>query len=254
MLRELSAPGKTRAARVWRHRLRSELEAARRFDVLATELAEAGASAPVVAMAAHAAVDERRHAELCAQLVLHFGEEVGAQTSAELERVAPRELEPPSRLLYELVATSCVTETLSTALLGRLVELAADPFVRRTMHSILRDEVLHARLGWAFLAEQRSGSAAACVGRYLPAMFEATVGPDLFRGAVEDDPLLAELAGLGCLDDASSRRIVCETLELVVLPGLARFGVDVSDGARWLAARRQLAFVSSPAAPGEPRG
>jgi hypothetical protein len=61
------------AARVWSFRLGSELEAAQRFRALAPLLREAGASEAIVGMAEDAVVDEPRHAELCRQLVRHFG-------------------------------------------------------------------------------------------------------------------------------------------------------------------------------------
>ena len=221
-----------RAASVWRYRHRMELEAVQRFTWLATELAQVGASSRIVALAEQAASDERRHAELCRDLVQHFGGSVGEVAPTLPKRVSPERWRREERLLYEMVAMSCVTETLSTALLGALVERASDSLTKRTMHSILRDEVMHSQVGWAFLAEQRAGGAPDCIGPHLPAMLQSTLGPGFF----DTDPLAAELSGLGCLDGASNRRIVAEALSLVVFPGLARFGIDVKPGLAWLAA------------------
>jgi hypothetical protein len=145
--------------------------------------------------------------------------------------VAPERWPREQRLLYEIVAMSCVTETLSTALLGALVEQASDSLTKHTMHSILRDEVMHSQVGWAFLAEQRARGAPDCIGPHLPAMLHSTLGSGFF----DTDPLAAELSGLGCLDGASTRRIVGEALRLVIFPGLARFGIDVDPGLDWLA-------------------
>ena len=109
------------AARVWRYRYEMELEAAERFRRLAGELASVGTSEAVVGMARRASNDELRHAARCLDLVVHFGGKAGSPQLRDARRVAPRALDERERLLYEVVALSCVTETLSTALLGVLV-------------------------------------------------------------------------------------------------------------------------------------
>lgn len=229
---------KARAARVWSLRRRAELEAAARFRTLSAELSAHAASDVVIAMAAEAAADELRHATLCRQLAEHFG---GSRLSeppldVSTRRVAPRGLEGREALLYELVALSCVTETLSTALLGALVEAARDTIAKETMHSILRDEVRHSRLGWAFLAESHAAGARDVVAPHLPALLSATLGAAPFA-AVPSDPGDAELAGYGELERSVSLRVVRECFAEVIFPGLARFGIDTSLGERWLAER-----------------
>jgi hypothetical protein len=130
-----------------------------------------------------------------------------------------------------------MTETLSTALLGELVARATDPVCRQAMHSILSDEVKHSRLGWAFLAEERTRVVRDCVGPHLPAMLEATLGDELFQATAAPDPRLAELAGLGSLERHDRLRVVQETLDRVIFPGLELFGIDTAGGRRWLDAR-----------------
>jgi hypothetical protein len=134
---------------------------------------------------------------------------------------------------------SCVTETLSTALLGTLVERARDTLAKQTMQSILRDEVKHSQLGWAFLAEQHARGAPDCVSSHLGPMLEATMGDELYATNAPTDPSDDALAGLGALERLERRRIVRETLELVVFPGLERFGIDTAPGRRWLRQRTQ---------------
>ncbi|TKC96382.1 ferritin-like domain-containing protein [Polyangium fumosum] len=225
------------AAQIWRNRARAELEAAARFTRLAGELAACDAVAPVVTMAREAAEDERRHAERCGGLVRELGGkpfELGAVPAPR--GVTPGGLGPRERLLYEVVAMSCVTETLSAALLGELVARATDPLVRETMQSILRDEIDHARLGWAHLAAEHERGAMDVVGPSLPAMLAGTISEELFSSWAEH-PAQEALSGLGALDRAERRRIFSETMSLVVFPGLRRFGVDTSRGERWLAER-----------------
>ncbi|HEX2876077.1 MAG TPA: ferritin-like domain-containing protein [Polyangiaceae bacterium] len=225
------------AARVWSFRLGSELEAAQRFRALAPRLRAAGASEAIVGMAEQAAVDELRHAELCRQLVKHFGGAPPPEPQIALRWTAPGAAEGRERLLYEIVALSCVTETLSTALLGELVARATDPVCRQAMHSILCDEVKHSRLGWAFLAEEHARAVGDCVGPHLPAMLEATLGDELFREPGAPDPRLAQLAGLGSLERSDRLRVVHEALQSVIFPGLELFGIETAFGRRWLDAR-----------------
>ncbi len=225
------------AARVWRHRARAELEASARFTRLAAELAAGDAVAPVIAMARDAAADELRHAEQCANLVRAFeGGSFELEVMPQARVVAPNGLASRERLVYEVVAMSCVTETLSAALLGELVAQATDALVRETMHGILRDEVNHARLGWAHLAAERERGVADVVGPSLPAMLAGTVSEELFASWAEH-PAQQMLSGLGALDRGERRRIFCDTLTQVVFPGLRRFGVDTAGGENWLAVR-----------------
>jgi hypothetical protein len=228
-----TAESRRLAARVWSARRVVELDAAMRFEQLATELAAQGASSNVTGLAREAAAEELRHAELCGMLSRHFGGLPASVESLPLRRLAPPELGPRDALAYEVVAVCCVTETLSTALLGGLVERATDPLARRSLQSILRDEVRHSRLGWAYLAETAPPTAMASVSRHLPALLAATLADELF-----DESTVAfgeaALAGLGQLERAERRRIVHETLERVVFPGLELFGADAEAGRRWL--------------------
>lgn len=229
------AAARRAAARVWRYRHHVELEAAERFRRLAEQLATFGASETVVRMARRASSDELRHAELCSDLVAHFGATVGASKSLEVRPVGPSALDERDRLLYEVVALSCVTETLSTALLGALVERARDSVARGVLHSILCDEVDHSRLGWAFVAEEHARGARDCVSEWLAAMLSSTLSEDLFTASGEVSAVDRALAGFGSLERTERRRIVRETLCTVIFPGLERFGFDTSRGKTWLA-------------------
>ena len=225
------------ACRVWGFRLGSELQAAARFRALAPVLRASDAPPAIADMADEAASDELRHADLCRQLIRHFGGDPPPEREISLDALSPSGVEPGERVLYELVALACVTETLSTALLGELVARARDPVCRQAMHAILRDEVNHSRLGWAFLAAKHAGGARDCVGQYLPPMLDDTLGDRFFAVADSHEPEVVELAGIGFLERAERQRVVRETLEHVVFPGLERFGIDTALGRRWLLAQ-----------------
>ena len=148
-------------------------------------------------------------------------------------------------MLYDVVAIACITETLSTALLGSLVERACDSVAKQTMRAVLRDEVNHSRLGWRLLVEWASrGTGMGCLEPYLPNMLETAVSSELFTTDPPTHAVATELTGLGALDRPSRHLIVREALELVVFPGLERFGIETSSGRRWL--RQRLAAGSEP--------
>ena len=221
------------AARVWCRRLCVEREAADRFRRLARELAQVSAADEVVALAGSAADDELRHAALCEELVVHFGGAVPATQKAVATKIGPSALSPRQRVLFEMVAMGCVTETLSTALLGALVDRARDPLAQRIMREILRDEVKHSRLGWAHLAAEHAAGQPDCVGQSLPRMLQATVREELFSTDAEH-ALQDELSGMGSLSRRERRETFINTMTQVVFPGLAKFGVDTTHGASWL--------------------
>lgn len=222
------------AGRLWAFRARAELDAAARFQRIERELVRVGGPAALVDLAGEAAIDERRHHVLCVELAQQFGapaidavEKVAAPLRTGLD-------DPNEQLLYEVIAMSCVTESLSAALLLQMRDEAEDASVRRVVHSVLRDEVRHARLGWAHLAAESSRCDVAFVAPHLPAMLAATVDEEIFApGSARDD----DLGGLGGLSRATRHRIFTESMREVVFPGLRRFGVDTAAAEQWLRSR-----------------
>jgi hypothetical protein len=217
---------------------RVEREAAARFARIATRLEDTGAEPVVTRLARQAAADEVRHAERCDELVARFGGRVVAPAPIALPEIAPPGLTPRERVLFEVVAMSCITESLSTALLGNLREAADDARVREILSEILKDEVQHARLGWAHLAAERPKGPLAFVAEALPRMLDGTVGDELFREGEPDDADVGEaLRGMGALGRAERRAALVETPDEGVFAGLEARGVKAWGGRAWLERR-----------------
>ena len=234
-----------RAARAWVYRASIEQVAAHRFARVAEQLAATRAPAQVVALARAAAADEARHAVMCAELAVRFDPggasralELAAAHAADRGQASGPTATSRERLLVEVVAMSCLTETASAALLGEMVERAADDRVRAVVHEVLTDEVQHSRLGWAYLASEHAHGSVAFLGALLPELLAQTVADEIFLpiepGSHTED---AQLAGLGALERSRRLALFSGTMREVVFPGLARYGVDPSAGAEWLAAR-----------------
>ena len=128
---------------------------------------------------------------------------------------------------------SCVTETLSCTLLGLMVERTENLFLKRSMQSILSDEVGHSRLGWGYLAAQTASGPQRVIADYLPAMLASTVHEEIFQPEMAS-PMDAALDQLGVLSQAERLKVFFHTMTTVVFPGFERFDIDPSAGQTWL--------------------
>jgi hypothetical protein len=250
----LDERGRRAVAETWRYRARAEREAQARFERLSRQLAEVGAGEAVLGLARKAAQDERRHARLCAHVAARYGLPDRDRAPVPAPEVAPVRLSPRERVLYEIVAFCCVAESLNAALLTVIVERATVPLIREASRRILRDEVHHARLGWAHLSSEAGQGRAGFLPRWLPAMLDAAIEDSLLRPSPAD-PAEEALAAHGNLSRATRLELVQAALRDVLCPGLESMGVDAGPGRAWL--ERALTahpegVVSAPGAP--PRG
>jgi rubrerythrin len=219
------------AAEAWAFRARVEHEAAARFSRLAEEIAAFDSESPVPALLRRAADDERRHEALCAELAGG-----GLRLDASDGRIAPRSLGPRQAALYEMVAACCITETESVATVASLLAEDAEPRVRDVLHEIARDEVTHARMGWAHLAREAAAVEVGFLSRWIPSMLAGAAGDQLFADGA---PVLesAELLRHGVLPLSRKREIFTQTLREVIFPGLEQFGISTAPARDWQAAQ-----------------
>ena len=163
-----------------------------------------------------------------------YGQPVAA--SAEDAAIAPGSLGPRAAVLYEVVASCCITETESVATLTTLLAEQVEPRVEKVLREIAKDEVLHGRIGWAHLAREASISDVSFLSPWIPAMLAGTVGEGLFTAA-DADLQSRELLRHGVLPHSLKRSIFVGTLEGVVFPGLEKFGISSRPARQWLEAR-----------------
>jgi len=228
---------RARVAATWAFRTRAEVEATARFARMATELAGVGASPVVVQGAAGASADEMRHRDLCARIAAKWGEPNAADHTPPRTRVGRSDMDPRDRLLWEVVAVCCISETMNTSLMTRCMEVVKDEEIRATLHELLQDEVRHARLGWAHLAAERAERRGQFLGDVLPLMLEASVEPGFLEGT-DRAPWTDAMYDYGELPWEELVKIYRDTMSLVVFPGLEATGVDTAKGRAWLDAHR----------------
>ncbi len=213
----MTAPA--RAAAIWRHRLAIEREAVGHFGWLAARFAAQG-DHDLAARARQAAADERDHAGRCQAVIAALGGDPAPPAAASLPALGPAALPTADRALYAAVAVGCVTESLSCALLLALRATASHPQVCATLDAIVRDEIAHARLGWAALARAAARADVGWLGAHVDAMRAAAVADEVAAVAGDD-----ALAALGVLPRAQAAAVVADAWATVVVPGLARHGV-----------------------------
>ena len=227
---------RARVAATWAFRTRAEIEATARFARMATELAGVGATPVVVRGAAEASADELRHRDLCARLAAKWGEPDALAHVPPRTRIGRSDMDPRDRLLWEMVAVCCISETMNTSLMTRCMEVAKDEEIRSTLHELLEDEVRHARLGWAHLAAERAGGRGQFLRDVLPLLLDASVEPGFLEGT-QPVPWTDALYDYGELPWAELVQIYRDTLNLVIFPGFDAVGIDTSKGRAWLAER-----------------
>lgn len=231
---ELDEASRAELAARWAYRARLENAAAFRFRRLAERMEAVGLDRELIAIARLAAEQEREHVRLCVEIAARFGPAPVLDAGLEVTEVAPASWALPDRVLYEIVAFCCVTETSNAVVVTAGADAIEDPAIRRAVRTILADEVQHSRLGWRCLAthppdaEQR-----AWLGAYLPSMLAGTVRSDVFDAqlVIGDE---AAMQRHGTLSLAGRREAFLTGMREVLLPGLAGFGVDVAAGARYL--------------------
>ncbi len=224
-------------AETWAFRRQEELVAGLRFARLADALERLETPAELVDLARRAAMDEQRHAGMCELMARAYGQDGLASAQVEARETAPPELGFREQVLYDVVAACCISETESTAGLTALLSVEGPPRVRAVLRDILRDEVAHSRLGWAYLAHASREGGAAFLAPLLPAMLDESVSPRLFaQGTPETESPI--LLAHGVLPHARKLEVFIQALHDVVFPGLERCGVDTSHGRRWIERQR----------------
>jgi hypothetical protein len=224
------------AASAWRSRWQVELEAEARFARLAERLERIGAAPAMVDLALRASRDERRHAAHCAELARSYGAYVPSTFSPTVRDITPSGLLLRGQVLYEIVASCCITETESMGVLTTLLDAARSPHLRQILRELARDEVGHSRLGWAHLASEHGQGTTSFLGPLVPSMLEGSADPELFaqRPPGEDDEALLEH---GVLPRRLKLEVFRRTLEEVVFPGLDQLGVETASARAWLAGK-----------------
>jgi hypothetical protein len=212
----------------WCGRANGELTTALSFEFMLEDLQQLAAPRVLLELAETAISDEHRHVDWCLRFAQLLGD--GEPITAELGGTRPLVFEGASDADNRLLRTifgGCFSETVAVqVLLASQQEITLDS-ARRLNRQHVAEEVRHSRLGWGLLGWQGLGTRErAMVAAFVPAMSELTrqlwLGPQR-----EADP---ELHALGYLSRPLIERALEQAFSEVILPGLARNGVDGISG------------------------
>lgn len=228
------APDALRAARrIWKLRMVNEYRSATVFSGLLPQLVAAEATVDVQTTVLRCAMDEIRHGALCGALVEALGGEAAMETDLSPRPLPEHEgCTARERALRNLLFVGCLSETAAVATTQEEREQTRDPVVRRVIDQICADEVLHARVGWAWVRQvvpELEADELERTNRYLRTAFayfeheELEATPD---APLPPDPaVLGDGLALGVCHNREARSLFYDTVREVILPGLEAAGL-----------------------------
>lgn len=225
------------AARFWSERAWSELAAVPAMGQTALALLREQGDIDSLGALMQIGSDEVRHTEMSRDVADALGgyiEVIPAGAAWE-----PMRLGDPSSmpLPFWLVANGCISETISLALMKARLPYATHPGVRAVLEATLKDEAVHARVGWS-LAERIlpdvSASMKKQLAQYAAAMLDvigvtfATAG--LTGKAKREARHIREVTsarGLGACPPDEADVVAVETIRNTIVPKLTSFGIPL---------------------------
>ena len=213
----------------WTGRMVDEHVSSRVFAGLLPQMMRAGVDPSFQAATADAVVDELRHARLCAAVVEALGGEARAPMP-DLDDI-PRhdDVGVMEGLLRNVLAVSCLNETVTVALLESNRRLVKESTLRRVLTEILADEVGHSRMGWqmlSHLAPRIDDGMRARLGAYLVPAF-AQLFERHYAGAAT--PHLPVIETLGVEDRREATKLFIDVVNDVIVPRLEAFDLPARE-------------------------
>ena len=225
------------AVATWRKRMVHEYESASVFAQIVPQLMEAGATIDFKTTVLRCAMDELRHATLCAQVITFLGDDPRTEVEIELGEV-PKHTDCSKRIcaVRNLLFAS-LTETISMGLLTEERERVQEPYIGRVLRRLASDESLHARVGWTYLAavhEDLSEEERQSLRDYLPVALghmEAELLHAMPIGTGIDPPkkIMDDLFSLGFSEGKRARSLMYQAIDEVVLSRLDAFGLNAHE-------------------------
>jgi hypothetical protein len=224
MVSNLDVTARRTLGALWVRRAQSELTASQVFAGLARDCSRGDVPAVVAELSERAVEDERFHAILSAHVAAHY---LGAPPPEPVPAGSALRFESCDAALalgLRLILHSALNETVAAAYLRECHREAASPLMRAATRELLRDEIDHARIGWAYLASAELGPRMRenfC--RELPALLS------LVTRAWHEPLTEAEYPlGHGILSLERTREVMAHALKDLALPGLATFGLQTA--------------------------
>lgn len=218
-------------AAVWWGQCATELRVARSFAVVHEALVGLGAEAPLIALAERAVDDEHRHGALCLEVARRYDASF-VDAPASLPHQQPvhalAKSEDERRALFVL-GQCALNETFASAYLSTAHQDATCSLARAGLNELLRDEIDHSRLGWAYVST---------LSPALRVSLSDWLVPLTIQNLREWQTSAASHEGShtthGVPSAEAVREALSEVVRGVIVPGFATNGLDVRALERWV--------------------
>jgi len=188
----------------------------------------------LVAVCHRVCIDELRHTELAVKMVEIYGGEVPDLPREISVLPSDEKLTVVAQACRSAILLSCLGETFACTELAMLRNRCDDPVAHGVLTVFLADEIVHARVGWAYLAhafkttdDATRRSVAEAIPEYVAGIARNLFGADDVAAAVDvtnDDP---RLAAHGVCSMREEQDLYRTFVPDVFIPGLRAIGVPV---------------------------
>lgn len=220
-------------AEIWWVQSATEFRVAASFEVVHASLVGLDADAALVALAARAVDDEHRHAALCLDMAGRLaGRAVEAPPTLPTQYPHHREaLDEDERRALFVIGQCALNETFANAYLTTAYQDTTSPLARAAIQELLRDEIDHSRLGWAFLSQLPPARRARISDWLVPLTIT-----NLRQWHESATTHTHAYAANGVPSAEAVREALAETVREVLLPGFEHVGLDVRALSLWVRA------------------
>lgn len=242
-LADLDPSIRTALAEVWWVQSATELRVASSFDVVHRALTALGAEPPLVALAARAVDDEHRHAALCLEMSRRLsGAPVEAPPPLPIQQPShPLALDDHERHALFVVGQCAFNETFANGYLTTAYHGATSPLARAAIGELLRDEIDHSRLGWAYLSTVPASRRARLSDWLVP--LAITNLREWIESATRHE---RSFTAHGVPSGEAVREALHEVMREVMVPGFAHVGLDTRNLEIWVRAGMPTESVTRP--------
>lgn len=232
--KDLAPDLRAELGRIWAERIPTEYRSITGFSTLSFDFIAAGAPVDMVAVCHRVCIDELRHTELAVRMVDLYGGPRPPLPREISSLPADQSLTAVGQACRSAILLSCLGETFACTELTLLRDRAVDPVVKQVLTIFLADEIVHARVGWAYVAHAMKTADSAtreAVASAVPG-YVAGIGANLF-GSMEsaaavnvtnDDP---RLAVHGVCSMTEEQELYRAFVPEVFVPGLHACGLPV---------------------------
>jgi len=225
-------------ARIWAERIPTEYRSITGFSTLSFDLIAAGAPVDLVAVCHRVCIDELRHTELAVRMVEIYGGELPELPREISVLPSDEKLNVVAQACRSSILISCLGETFACTELAMLRDRAVDPVVEGVLRIFLADEIVHARIGWAYLAhafktadENTRKAVASAIPDYVGGIAANLFGTDDKPAAVDVTNDDARLANHGVCSMQEEQDLYRKFIPEIFIPGLRAVGVPIDEAA-----------------------